>query len=192
MAPIIGIIASANWASANASSYDSIATATGTGSSNIITFSSIPSTYKHLQVRFISRSTQAATSIYDVQLSINGDTNVNSYAEHRLVGTGAAVSASGNASGTAGYIPISGVAPGNSTTANIMGAAIVDIHDYASTSKNKTIRTFHGRDLNNTNGQIRLHSGLWISTSAINSLTFTLETGNFTTSSTIALYGIKG
>ena len=33
-----------------ASSFESIATATGTGSSGVITFSSIPSTYKHLQI----------------------------------------------------------------------------------------------------------------------------------------------
>jgi len=32
-------------------SYESIASATGTGSSNTITLSSIPSTYKHLQLR---------------------------------------------------------------------------------------------------------------------------------------------
>ena len=38
------------------SSFESIATVSGTGSSGTITFSSIPATYKHLQIRYIGKT----------------------------------------------------------------------------------------------------------------------------------------
>ena len=50
--PILGIIASSiQNAIANASSYESIASFTGNGTATNYTFTSIPSTYKSLQLR---------------------------------------------------------------------------------------------------------------------------------------------
>jgi hypothetical protein len=72
-----------------------------------------------------------------------------------------------------------------------MGAFIIDIQDYSSTSKNKTVRTFSGVDFNGS-GSVNLYSSLWMSTSAISSLTLTSNTGEFSTNTTFALYGIKG
>ena len=185
MTPMLGIMASGATGSKQ-SSFESIATATGTGSSGTITFSSIPSTYSHLQVRILGRSDAAAVTQSAI-LTINNDTGAN-YAYHSLSGDGTSVSASGTAS--ASNIPrIMTVA--NTATANVMSVGIVDIHDYASTTKNKTVRIWTGDDRNGS-GRTFLSSGLWQSTTAVNRLDIITAAGNWTTATTFALYGIKG
>ena len=172
--------------------YESIATATGTGSSGTITFSSIPSTYQHLQIRFIAKFTADSTN-EDLNITINSDTGSN-YAWHRLRGNGSTVSAAGAAS--ASNISIKNAVIGSLTVpslANRYSVGLIDIHDYASTSKTKTIKVMTGWDANgDATGYITLQSGLWNSTSALNSITLTVPSLNFTTASTFALYGIKG
>lgn len=169
-------------------SYESIASATGTGSSQTITFSSIPSGYVSLQIRGIVRSTEAGSGT-NFNIQINGDTGSN-YAQHRLLGNGTTATASGTASQTSIF---AGRAPGAGTTAGTMNGTIVDIHDYLSTTKYKTIRIITGQDSNNTYaGEISLRSGLWMSTSAITSISFVLDNPNFANTTTFALYGIKG
>ena len=171
------------------SSYESIASATGTGSSGTITFSSIASTYKHLQIRGLARSTEAAGASNLYIKSFNSDAGTN-YAHHRLTGNGSTVTAAGQA--TQSDI-ILGQVPAASSSANLACVFIIDILDYASTSKYKTVRAFVGQDTNNAfNGQVCLDSGLWQSTSALTSLSLSLDGGSFNTISTFALYGIKG
>ena len=181
---ILGILASAGGAAATA--YESIATATGTGSSGTITFSSIPSTYTHLQLRMLTRDAFATTGIDYVKLRFNSDSGTN-YARHQLKGDGSTATATGAV--TLDNILLYGH-PLGSNTANVMGTYIVDILDYASTTKNKTVRSLSGCDLNAT-GQILVISGLWLNTNAISTITIDAGGTFFTTSSTFALYGIK-
>ena len=177
-------------AAGGATAFESIATATGTGSSNTITFSSIPGTYQHLQIRSLAQSTStSATSFMRIQLQFNSDTGAN-YVTHYLQGSGSAASASAITGGT--YGEISGAVYRDTTSTNIMGASIIDIHDYANTSKNKTVRAFSGGDNNASNGLIFLSSVLWLSTSAITSITLVPGAGNWTTTTQFALYGVKG
>lgn len=184
--PILGILASSAPAAAG-TAFESIATATGTGSSNTITFSSIPSTYQHLQIRWLSRSTRTANAD-SLQVTLNSASST--YAAHNLYGDGSTVVAS-DANGLSYITLLSGSTAANRAT-GIMGVGILDIHDYASTTKAKTLRAFHGYDTNGA-GITVLDSGLWTSTSAITSITFVVGTsGNFTTDTTFALYGIKG
>ncbi len=162
----------------------------GTGSSATITFSNIPQTYQHLQIRTLAQSTStSATSFVRLQIQFNSDTGAN-YVTHYLQGTGGAVSAASITSGT--NIEVSGAAYRNTTATDIYGTSIIDLHDYASTTKNKTLRSLSGGDNNSTNGLIFLSSGLWLNTNAISSITITAGAGNFTTASTFALYGFKG
>jgi hypothetical protein len=184
---IHGVIASSYPAVSGA--FESIATATGTGSSGTITFTSIPSTYKHLQIRYIGRYDGASVTANST-FTINSDTGAN-YAIHDLVGNGSAASSGGTASTTS--VRYARVA-GSTATASVVAAGIIDIHDYASTSKYKTVRILSGVDGNaaDTNYQISLRSGLWMNTNAITSLTFTTASGNWTTATQFALYGIKG
>jgi hypothetical protein len=177
-------------------SFESIATITGTGSSATITFSSIPSTYKHLQLRFSAKSTDtSAATTYNYRLRFNGDTAAN-YARHSLASDGTTAVATGAASVTEigpSYTPIPNSGTG---LTSMMGVGIVDIQDYTSTTKNKTVKVFTGTDLNRSTaptGQVILHSGLWFATpAAINSITFVVTTGFWTTDTVFSLYGIKG
>lgn len=166
-------------------SYESIATASGTGSSGIITFSSIPSTYKHLQIRGIARTTEAVTSNLQY-MQLNGDTAVN-YSSHHLIGNGATASA---AAYTAVGFMYGTEISANSALANTYNNFIIDILDYADTNKYKTLRTLGGMDLNGS-GSIRLTSGSWRNTAAVTSFTILTAAGNFTSASQFALYGIK-
>lgn len=172
--------------------YESIATATGTGSSGTITFSSIPSTYAALQIRLIDKATRTASfGSNDGYLRLNGDTGSN-YAYHYLIGDGSSASAAGGASQTT--MRIARIDQSSYTgLSNIMAVGIIDIHNYASTTQNKTVRYITGNDTNNVgDGQINLGSGLWASTSAVNQVEIYLSGTNFTTSTVVSLYGIKG
>jgi len=75
-----------------------------------------------------------------------------------------------------------------------MGVLLIDINDYASTTKYKTIRNYCGIATNSgvDVGAINLGSGLWENTNAVTSLTINGLGVNFTTTSVFALYGIKG
>lgn len=180
---ILGILASSG-ANGAVTAYESIATATGTGSSGTITFSSIPSTYTHLQLRVHAIATAySGTGGY---VRFNGDTASN-YAYHYLWGGGATVQAGGVATQTSMQVLINNNVGLHNTSGN---AAVIDILDYASTSKNKTLRCLEGVDING-NGDLSVNSGLWMSTSAINSVTLYLGSGSFATTTTVALYGIK-
>lgn len=169
--------------------YQSIASATGTGSSTTITFSSIPQTYQHLQIRGIVKNTFSTTStgVGNVNITFNG-VGGTSYATHTLRGSGTAASAFGDANYSSIYP--NAVANSHANNTNTVGAIIIDIHDYASTTKNKTVRNFSGVDYNG-GGLIELNSGVFLSTSAITSITLTTSQ-NWTTQTQYALYGIKG
>jgi len=125
----------------------------------------------------------------NIYLQFNADTGAN-YAHHVLYGQNGAVGAIGSASTT--LINASVWASG-AAGVGFPTVSLIDIIDYASTTKNKTVRTFSGSDNNNSSqGDVELLSGLWASTSAITSIKITLTTGNFDSGSSMALYGIKG
>jgi len=179
MSPILGIYASQVsgklWP---ASSYESIATVTvGAGGASSSSFTSIPSTYKHLQIRWISRSSGGA---YNPTIQFNSDTGSN-YAWHYIDGNGSSAS-SGNTANTNNIL-----LPAISNNANIFATGIIDILDYSNTNKFKTTRTFQGVDYNGS-GAIDLFSGLWRSTSAISSILLNFSSAQY---SQFALYGIK-
>lgn len=155
----------------------------GSAGASSITFSNIPSTYTHLQIRFTSK---AGATYGDIQAQFNGDTASN-YNSHYLYGTGS--SAGSGSSGSTDRAPFG---YGADTSGTYPVASVVDILDYANTNKYKTIRILTGQDTNG-GGNIYFFSGLWRSTSAITS--FTLLNGgsnNFQQYSSFALYGIKG
>lgn len=192
MSPILGIFASG--ANVAAGAFESIATATGTGSSGTITFSSIPGTYQHLQIRFISKSTQGGVAtLYPFTIRFNGDTSAN-YAYHQLRAANVTAGAFGTADASSISSNGSVILNSSSGYANMHTTGIIDIHDYASTSKNKTLRMICGSDPNTTASVVSLNSGLWFNASiaAITSIDIIVGTGSWTTTSQFALYGIKG
>ena len=169
-------------------SYESIQTVTvGGGGSSAVDFTSIPSTYKHLQIRAISRDNRVSTA-NSVLIRMNSDSGAN-YAYHSVNGDGSSASATGLASQTEtyGYVNTSA-----SSTSSVFAAAVIDVLDYADTNKNKTIRTLGGNDQNGS-GFVRLASGLWRSTAAITTIRlYPDNSASFAQYSSFALYGIKG
>jgi hypothetical protein len=176
-------------------SYESIATVTvGSGGAASVTFSSIPTTFKHLQIRFIGRTARAETiSAVGMQLTTS---NTSPVYEHALFGDGSSVYSSAlNA-----YVSDGGILvriAGNNAGANVFGAGIIDIFDYASTTKNKTVKGLGGID-NNGGGQLNLNSRLFTTTSAIDQIKLnaiftggSTGTTTFNEHSQFALYGIK-
>jgi len=77
--------------------------------------------------------------------------------------------------------------------ANCFSTGVIDILDYTSLNKNKTIRNLTGRE-DNSAGIVIFSSGLWLNSStAISSLTLIDNGGaNFAQYSSFALYGVKG
>ena len=165
-------------------SFESIASATGTGASATISFNSIPGTYQHLQIRgaFIPDSL-APNKLY---IRFNSDTG-NNYATHWLRGSGGTVEAGGAA--TQSRIRVITAPVNNDVYPN---PVLIDIHDYISSTKNKTVRSYGGFiDPVAADDAIELTSGLWMNTAAVTSIQISCD-AFFTTATQFALYGIKG
>ena len=179
--PVLGIIASqiSGHLFAPSGAYDSIATTTvGSGGTATITFSSIPATYTHLQIRFLAQG-----GAVGLNCRMNGNTSAD-YTSHFVYGDGSGVTAQGTTGET--FIPC-----GRLPTSSYFGAGVIDILDYKDTNKYKTLRSLAGNDQNGS-GSMWLFSGLYQYTTAVSSLTFFSSTGNLAQYSSFALYGIKG
>jgi len=186
MTPMLGIMASSiSGSKAVTNSYESIATTTLSAAASVITFSSIPATYKHLQIREISQINVAGAS-KDVYMRFNSDTGAN-YSMHVLYGNGTSALATASISATYAELATTGTTAG----ASVFSGGVIDILDYADTNKYKTSRSITSWDGNGT-GVVFFYSGNWRSTSAISTVTLTASTGSFTANSSFALYGIKG
>lgn len=181
----IGILASSGIPEGD---FESIATVTG--SAAFYEFTNIPQIYQHLQIRGILRGSSAsggwATAAY---LQLNSDSNLNSanYRYHELSGNGSAAAATSQQNSFS-FHHTSGT-----NTANVFSVHVCDILDYASTTKTKVLRMFHGADLNGS-GTVFLRSLLWNNTSAISAIKISGDatyTGNWNQYSQLALYGIR-
>ena len=168
-------------------SYESIQTyVVGSGGQSDITFTTIPSTYKHLQIRGIVKSSAGGTE--DLRMQLNSVTS--NYAVHGLYGTGSGTPTANSGTSQAAIVQPYNVVVYNGAT-SIFGAVIFDILDYANTNKYKTVRTLGGCDLNGS-GTIGLYSGLFQDTTAISSIKLFPANNNFSQYSSFALYGIRG
>ena len=159
----------------------------GSATSTIsFTVSSFASTYKHLQVRMVSRTNSLDGSV-GVNFRFNSDTGTN-YSFHGLGGEPSFSStpfsyASANA--TSAQVAIQSV---GAFASNLFGASVVDILDPYSTTKNKTLRSLTG----NPGLRIQLSSGNWRNTAAVNSIDIIADAGSFIAGSRFSIYGIRG
>jgi hypothetical protein len=168
-------------ASAASGDFQSIATLSGTGSATTFTFSSIPATFTHLQLRYYSGGGYCGLTV-----TFNGDTGAN-YSNHQLNTPGTSGPTSTGAASINGFTDARYSGYGTS----LYSVGVGDILDYTSTSKYKTYREFFGYN-DGATGNVLLFSGLWRNTAAITSITITNVSANpQTTISQFALYGIK-
>jgi hypothetical protein len=191
MTPInFGILASS--ASYEAStSYQSIATTTaGAGGAATIDFTSIPSTYTHLQIRLLGRYTSTGNRD-SILMRFNTDSG-NNYWWHQIGANGTSASAENSGSAVnRGIIGTTSI-PQDDAPASIYGVAVIDILDYANANKNKVTRGLAGQDQNTADGRLQFSSFVWNNTSAITSISLFTPSGNWKQYSSVALYGIKG
>lgn len=151
-----------------------------------VTFSSIPSTYKHLQIRMVGRCNRAVELSDAVLMRFNSDTASN-YSYHGLYGDGSAAASYGAATQTFATImncPATAAGGG-------YGVAVCDILDYANANKNKTVKSLTGFDRNG-GGEVHLLSSNWRNTNAITSISLTPANGSWIQYTSVTLYGIKG
>jgi len=154
-----------------------IATATATGSSTAMTFSSIPQTYTDLVI--VCSLTAGNTG--DAYFRFNGDTASN-YSDTVMRGNGSAAS-SVRDTGAAG-IDIGAV---SNITDSEVGTVIINLMNYNNTTTFKTslIRFSEGTNW------VTAIVGLWRSTAAITTIDITSRSGNWGSGSTFTIYGIK-
>lgn len=178
----LGILASAS----GGADYELISTTLVTSAVASVTFSSLGgATYKHLQLRVTERSSASVNS--QLYLRFNGDTGAN-YSEHLIAGGGSG-SPQVYGGGSVSFAPM-GAGVESGYTANAFSGRIIDILDFGSTNKNKTVREFLGFAA--SGNKVGFYSAAWYSTSAVTSIVVGMNGGNITADSRISLYGVKG
>ena len=141
-------------------------------------------TYRHLQIRSVGKTTVVGDGAENLVLRFNGDSGSN-YARHFLQANGSTPS-SGNAT-SANYAQ-AGILATNSISA--FGVNVCDVLHAYSTTKLKTTRTLYGSP--SALSFIGLGSSLWRNTASITSMTLSSSGGNLNVGTRISLYGIKG
>jgi hypothetical protein len=148
-----------------------------------VTFSSIPGTYRDLQLVIVGK--QDSTSGVDASFKVtaNSDTT-SSYTQVRMYGDG---SAAGSNTGTnTGYFE--GGRMGNSNASSGVTTTTLQFLDYAATDKQKTVLSRSANPYAITDAE----AARWPSTSAITTLLLATLSGNFVAGSTFYLYGVLG
>jgi hypothetical protein len=191
MSPILGIYASqiSGHLYTLTGNYDALATVTVPSTAiSSITFAGIPQTgYSHLQIRGIVKTTYANAQD-GLKVQVNGDTG-SSYNYHYVGGNGSTTYA--GAGGSSAQTFMQSVSIAGATGSNIFGNIVLDILDYSSSVKNKTLRAIGGVDSNGS-GVVEMWSGLYISTNPINSINiFSFNGANLSQYSQLSLYGVK-
>lgn len=168
--------------------YDSLATViVPSGGLDSVTFAGIPTGYKHLELRYIARTTRAEVDD-GFQIQLNGDTGTN-YRYHYLAGGGSGTASSYTEGSMTGLV-VPYVSAANAS-ANAFGVGICLILDYANSSKNTTVKILGGED-NNGGGWVAANSGVWFNTASVTSIKIqTNALGDFAQYSHFALYGVK-
>ena len=177
--------------------YDALSTVTLSSTTASIDFAGIPQGYKHLQLRALFRTTRATYNIDDIDLAFNDVTTGGKYAVHYIEGN---IQNNGtvNPYSTASANKMFYIATGTTTVAtSTFGVAVIDILDYANTSKNKTVRSLSGADANGGASSyfptVRFASGLWMDTAAVNKITLNSSYGSssFASGTQFTLYGVR-
>jgi hypothetical protein len=198
--PILGVLASAISGHLENNSYESIATVTvGSGGSASVSFTSIPSTYKHLQIRYFGYSTRnnIVLDTYEFRVGTGSIDTTSSYVFHNLYGDGSSAGTYSITS-TTSIQPVFCTGDLNASSQQ-SGVGVIDLLDYTNTNKYKTVKFLGGFDINGSygsgttyGGRVGLTSGLCQKTTAIDTITMFPTNGSWGQYSSFALYGIKG
>lgn len=159
----------------------------GAGGAANINFTSIPQTYRHLQIKMIFRSSRAAPATQDaVRVQFNGITSA-SYSSHGLYYSSGSSGAEGYANNTFIY---GNNGPTSNISASVFGVNICSVLDYTDIIKNKTFICLGTTDTNATTGEIIVRTGSILLTNAVTSINLYLGVGNFVENTVASLYGV--
>lgn len=158
--------------------YEPIATTTISGTTNTVTFSSIPATYTDIRIAVFLRG-----NFGSVQYILNSDTATN-YSHTIFDGDGTTIS-----SGRATSISYMLGTTASTSTFGVPTLCTLDLFNYAG-STNKTALGSQSFDRNGA-GIVSMWVTLWRSTSAVNSIQVNLGGGTDYVGSVVTLYGIK-
>jgi hypothetical protein len=173
--------------------FESIASFVGGTGIDTISFTSIPQTYKHLELRYNARSAGGTNQDCSVLLmNFNSDTGSNYSRATSVITTTSRVVGNGANENFAD----AGLVMGSAALADSFTAGIVTIEDYTNTSKYKHWQTHSGatQGTNSREGLVWTSWGSWVAnTNAITRIDLKVAVGNaFTSNSVFALYGMKG
>lgn len=151
------------------------------GTSTSIDFSSIPSTFKHLHLIGHLRDDRGAGATEDsVKVAFNNDTTDANYDRRIDVSSAAFIANDRNLAG----------ATAASATADQFAQVDIWIANYAGANRKTALTTMLLPQTADTTMPIVMRGVLWQSTTAINRVTFTPNTGtNFVAGSIMSLYG---
>jgi hypothetical protein len=183
----LGIFSAAGAGGGPVADYELISTQILSSSQPSVTFSNLgnfSTTYKHLQLRASVTSTRSAGDD-NFRIQFNADSS-SSYRSHRLIGTTSTVISSTLAPTDLIFAGAINAATG---TTNSYSGLVIDILDFASTTKNTTIKSFGGQT---STSFLYLYSGAYFKTDAITSVVLSAESGNISAKSRLSLYGIRG
>ena len=160
-----------------------------------VTFSSIPATYEHLQLRVNAKSNRTNSSDdLRIYLGDSSDSPVDTgsdYYSHFMSGSG---STEGGGVGGSTELRIGRVA-GSKTDEDAAnyGSAVIDILDYANANKNTTVLGIGGLagDSSATGSIVALSSGIWETASTVTAVRVDAMDGSgFIRGSEFTLYGL--
>ena len=152
-----------------------ISTTTLTGAS--VSLTSIPATYKNLQI--VIRNYLPATDSQSIRMTVNSTSSI-----YRTPNT---LPETSNQSAGSTYI-----INGDADNAVSTGTSVIEIFDYANTNtiKVSTIVSAVNNATTSANFNLKFNMGIIGTTSAISSIQFVNDSGNFT-SGTVLLYGVS-
>lgn len=160
------------------------------GAAGFFTVTSIPATFKHLELFLNSRSA-GATDADSILIQLNGDTSTSNYID-TLIQTNAAGALSGGGPETANGRWSVGICPGSTSLANAFGACRIIIVDYANTTTFKTGQWESSSMGDSGSYWVRNGGGMYLSTSAVSSIkVYSLNgaSGNFAANTRLTVWG---
>ena len=181
---------SARGAFVPATAFQSISsTLVGTAQATV-SFTSIPQTFKHLEIRAYHWVTASGNN-WDASgyWYLNNDTTTSNYTYHGVYSYNTNAPTVNYSTNTNVILSRSG---GNENGTYFPAMTIIRILDYSSTSKYKTALVQNGVENTGTGGYNFINSCEWASTSAISQIDFYAPSYTWQTGSTFSLYGILG
>lgn len=157
----------------------------GNNTSTSLTFSNIPTTYTHLQIRGNGQGQYGGSTYGAVGLRVNGDTN-NNYDRRAYVGnTPSSFTIQSNSWMQVGVSQLIGSAEDN------VSIMIIDLFNYRNTTFKRLAKGWGGI-ATPTGTEVSLGSGHWTGSVAITDVTLFQPNGNWEADASFSLYGIKG